>query len=130
MNKLIKALKKAVGKDSIHCRHCRIFLRLSILGNFQIFLVPDQGKCAALIDTISVSSCCCFCFFMWYQEKAKYLPDKNCISCSRHKIVLRLAYFGVKMTSLFQEHKTVRKAAYLGKLELCISFKDIKSSGK
>ena len=69
-------------------------------------------------------------FFTGYPENTKYPPDKNCVSCSSHKIVRKLAYLGVKMMSLNQKHKTVMSVANLGVSKLHISFKGIKSSGK
>ena len=41
-------------------------------------------------------------------------PIKNCVSCSRGKIVWKVAYLGVKLTSLGQKHNIVRKVNYLG----------------
>ena len=41
-------------------------------------------------------------------DNAKYPPDKNCTSCSRHKIVWKLAYLRVKMTSLVLKHNIIR----------------------
>ena len=49
--------------------------------------------------------------FTGYPENAKYPPDNNCISCSRHKIVWKLAYLGVRITLLFLKHKIVRKVS-------------------
>ena len=76
------------------------------------FFFSDQGRPAALTSTIRL--------FIGYLENAKYPPDKNCVSCSRHKIVGKLAYLGVKMTSLVQEHKNVVKVAYLSVSELLL----------
>ena len=73
--------------------------------------------------------CPCF-FFIGYPENAKCPPDKNCVSCSRHKISQKLAYLSVKMMLLIQEHKFVRKVADLSVWELHISFKGIGLSGK
>ena len=64
--------------------------------------------------------------FIENMVNAKHSPDKNCASCSRHKIVWKLAYLNVEMTSLVQEHKNVKKVAYLGVSKLRISFKSIK----
>ena len=68
--------------------------------------------------------------FIGYQENEKYSPDKNCVFCSSHKIILKLAYHAVKMTSLDKKHKIVMKVASLGVSKLRISFTDVKSSGK
>ena len=51
--------------------------------------------------------------FVGYTENAKYPPGNNCVSRSSHKIG-KLAYLGLKITSLDQKHKIVRKAFYLG----------------
>ena len=82
------------------------FLRKSIFGDFQIFVVSGQEKHAASIGII--------CFFKGYPENAKYSPDKTCMSCSSHKIVWKLVYLGGKMMSLDQTHKIVMKVANLG----------------
>ena len=50
------------------------------------------------------------------------------VSRSSHKIVGKLAYLGVKMTSLDRKHKIVMKVANIGVSKLRISLKDIKSS--
>ena len=92
----------------------------SIFSDFLIFAVADQGKHAASIGAI--------CLFIGYLENAKHPPNKNCVSCSKHKIVWKL--FGVKMMSHFQKHKIVMKVAYLDVSKFHISFKGIKSSGK
>ena len=52
--------------------------------------------------------------FIGYPENAKYPPDNNCISCSRHKIVWKLAYLGVEITLLILKHKIVRKVSFFG----------------
>ena len=52
-------------------------------------------------------------FFIEYPENAKSLRNKNCESRSCNKTVGKLAYLGVKMTSLDQKHKNVMKAACL-----------------
>ena len=67
-----------------------------------IFVVFDQGNHAALFDTIRSF------IFIQYPENAKYPPDKNCMPCSRHKIMWKLAYLIVKMTSLIQKLEIVR----------------------
>ena len=73
---------------------CKFFLG----GDFQFFVVSDQGKHTALISTIH--------FFTGYMENAKYPPDKNCVSCSRHKIIWKLAYLRVrKLCILFEGTK-------------------------
>ena len=69
-------------------------------------------------------------FFMRFPENAKYPPDENCLSCSSHKIMWKLVCLGVKMMSLDQKHKIIMKVANRSVSNLCISFKDIKSSGK
>ena len=106
------------------------FLHMSIFGNFPIFVVSGQVKCAVLIGTILFS----FSFFFWggisYLENTKYPLDKNCVSCSGHKVVWKLAYRGVKMVSFIQEQKIVMKVAYLSVSKLHTSFKGIKLSGK
>ena len=71
-----------------------------------IFVASGQGKHASLTGTI--------CFFIGYPENAKYLPAKNCVSHSSHKIVGKLAYLSVKMVSLYQKHKIVVKVANIG----------------
>ena len=68
--------------------------------------------------------------FIGYLEDAKYPPDKYYISCSRHKILWKLAYLSVKMTSLDQKHKIIINFANFGVSKLHISFQDIKLSGK
>ena len=68
--------------------------------------------------------------FTGYPENAKYLPDKNCVSRSSHKIAWKLAYLGVKMTSLDQTHKIVMKVANIDVSKLRFSLKDIKSPRK
>ena len=93
-------------------------LSSSIFGDFLIFVVSGQGMRAALIGTIH--------FFIGYPENVKYPPNKNCLSCSSHKIIRKRVYLSVKMTSLDQKHKTVMKVACLGVSQLCISFKYIK----
>ena len=50
-------------------------------------------------------------FFIGYQENAKYILDKNCLSCSRHKIVCKLSFLNVKMTQLVKKYKTVMNVA-------------------
>ena len=77
--------------------------------------------------TILLCCCCCgfFVFFVGYPENAKYPPDKNCVSCSRHKIVWKLVHLGVKMTSLVQKHKSVMKHVNFGVSKLHISFRKI-----
>ena len=54
---------------------------------------------------------------------------KNCISCSSHKIIWKLAYLYAKMW-LDQKHKIVMKLVNLGVSKLCVSLKDISSSRK
>ena len=98
------------------------FLCKSVFGNFFIFAVSDGGKHAALIGTIRL--------FIGYLQNAKYPLDKNCVSCSGHKMVWKLAYRGVKMVSFIQEQKIVMKVAYLSVSKLHTSFKGIKLSGK
>ena len=88
------------------------FLRESSYGDFQIFVVSCQGKHAASIGTIHV--------FKRYPENAKHPPDKNCASCSSHKIIRKLAYLGVKMASLNQKNKIVMKVANLSVSKLRI----------
>ena len=66
--------------------------------NFHIFVVSCQGKHSPLIGTT--------CFFIGRPENAKCLPNKNCISCSRHEIIWKRAYLAVKMTSLDQKDKS------------------------
>ena len=70
---------------------------------FLIFVVSGQGKRAALIGTI--------CFFIGYLGNAKYPPNKNCVSCSSHRVVLKLAYLNVKITLLDQKRKVIVKVA-------------------
>ena len=65
-------------------------------------------------------------FFIAYPENAKYPHEKNCVPCSSHKIVWKLAYLCVKMTSLYQRYKLVMKITNLGVSKLLISVKDIK----
>ena len=73
---------------------------------FLDFVVSDLKKHAASIGTNQ--------FFIGYLENAKYPPNKNCIPCSRNKIVWKLAYLSEKITSLIKKHKIVRKVAYPG----------------
>ena len=54
------------------------FLRKFMFGNFQIFVVSDQGKCALSIGTIP--------FFIGYMENAKCQPNQNCVACSNIKL--------------------------------------------
>ena len=70
------------------------FVRKSSLGDFQIFVVSGRRQRAASIGTIR------FYFSIGYPENAKCPPDKNGVSCSSHKVIGKLAYLGVKMTSL------------------------------
>ena len=56
-------------------------------------------------------------FLTEYPENAKYPPDKNCESCSRHKIIWKLAHLSIKMTSLIQNTKL---SAYPGIYKNCI----------
>ena len=108
-------------------------LRKLIFHNFCIFVVSGQGKHAASIGTIL--------FFIGYPANEKYPPNRNCICCSSHKIVWKLACLGVKMTSLDRKQnchescqspcakimylipwcKIVRKVAYLSVRKLCKS---------
>ena len=69
-------------------------------------------------------------FFKGYLESAKYPLNKNYVSCSSRKIIVRLAYLSVKIMSLNEKHKIVMKVASLSVSVLRISFKEIKSSGK
>ena len=46
-------------------------------------------------------------------ENAKYAPDKNCVSCSRHKITWKLACLCVEKTSLIQKQKPSGKLPIL-----------------
>ena len=87
-----------------------------------MFVASGQGKHAASIDNI--------CFFIGYLENAKYPSNKNCVSCLSHKITEKLANLGVKMTLLDQKDKIVMKVANIGVSKLCLSLKDIKSSGE
>ena len=80
------------------------FLRKSLSGDYWIFVVSDQGKDAASTGIIWI--------FIRYPENAKYSPNKNCMSCSRQKIVWKLAYLRVKMTSLIQKRIIIKKVAY------------------
>ena len=98
------------------------FLHRSILVDFWIFLVSEQGMRAVSIRLYFSSF-----FSEGYLESAKYPPDTNCISYSRHEIVWKLTYLGVKMTPLIQKHKIVMKATYLSVTNLHFSFKGIKS---
>ena len=70
------------------------------------------------------------CSFLGYPENAKYLPNKNCISCSNHKIMSKLAYLSVEMMSLDQKHKNHHESCSICVPKLRLSFKGIKSSGK
>ena len=99
--------------------------------SFLIFVASGQEKNAALISIIR--------FFIGHLENANYLPDKNCVSLSNHKNIEKLAYLGVKMTSLdktqnrhesckyrcikiaylVERHKIVRKVAYPRVRKLC-----------
>ena len=99
------------------------FLHKSIFGNLCIFVAYGQGNWAAS------NGITCF-FFIQNPQNAIYPCDKNCLSCSCHKIVWKLAYLSVKMMPLNQKDKIVMKVANLGVSKLCILFKDIKSSGK
>ena len=101
------------------------FLCKLIFGDFQIFVVSGQGKCAASIGTTTSHF-----VFIEYPEIAKCPPDKNGVSCSRHKLVRKLAYLGVKMSSLYQKDKIITRVANINVSKLRISLKDIKSSGK
>ena len=89
------------------------FLHESIFGNLQISVVFWPGKACCVDVNIHV--------FIGYPENAKYPPDKNCVSSSSHKIVWKLGCLSVKVMSLNQKHKIVRKVAYLGvrKLHRC-----------
>ena len=98
------------------------FLCMSIFGDFQIFVVTCQEKCAALMCTIV--------FFLGYPENVKYPPCQNCISCSSQNHLETCIYLGVKMTSLDQKHKIVMKVANLGISKSRIPFSDIKLLGK
>ena len=69
-------------------------------------------------------------FFVGYPENAKLLPHKNCVSCSRYKIIWKLASCSVKMTSLVKKHKNIMKVAYRDISKLCISSEGIKFSAK
>ena len=96
------------------------FLRKSIVGalDFCCFLTRNAW-------------CVFFVFvFLGYPENAKYPPDENVVSCSSHKMVGKLAYLGLKMTSLNHKHKIVVKVASIGVSKLHISLKDLKLSGK
>ena len=93
------------------------FLAISL---FLFFLAKESMLCRLVL----------FFFFIGYQENAKYPPNKSCVSCSSHKIIWKLVYLGIEMTSLDQKHNIVRKVANLCVSKLCISFKDIKSSGE
>ena len=89
---------------------------------FQIFSVSSQGKHAAWIHTIH--------FFIEYSQNAKHPPDKKYVSCSSRKIVRKLAYLAVKMTSLDLKLQIVMKVPNLRVSKLHISFRDIKLSEK
>ena len=95
----------------------------------------------AKVDFWRFSDFCCFwptkaccvnwCYvFLGYPENTKYPFHKNCVSSSWYRIIWKLAYLGVKMTSFIQKHKLVVKVAYFGVAKFSISFKGIKSSGK
>ena len=70
-----------------HCWYCLNYISSPswnfcvsrFFGDFRIWVVSDQGKCAVSIGTIRL--------FIRYPENAKYPPDRNGVSCSRHKIV-------------------------------------------
>ena len=125
--RLVKCSKKRKESER-HIAAITQFLCQSIFHDFQIFVASGREKRAASIVTIH--------FFLGgypfigYPENAKYPPDKNCISCSRYKTVLKLAYLSVKMAPLYQKDKTVMKVSNLSVSKFQISFKDIKSSGK
>ena len=97
-------------------------MRKSSFGDFLIFVVSGQEKCAVLISIIH--------YFLGYPEITKYLLNKSCLSCLSHKIVGKLAYLGVKMMSHNQKDKIIMKVASIGVSKLRIWLKDIKSPGK
>ena len=68
---------------------------------FLFFLTMESVMCRLVL---SRSFYILFCRVP--RENVKYPTDKNCISCSRHKIVWKLVCLGVKMTSLVHKHKS------------------------
>ena len=72
------------------------------LGDLQIFVVSGLGKRALSVGTV--------CFFLGYLGTAKCPPEKNCVFCSSHEIVGKLAYLSVKMMSLDQKHKNCHES--------------------
>ena len=95
-------LNLTAGACAYHC-HCRMFTSLSV-GDFLIFVVSEQGKCAAWVGTIQ------FCLLVSGTQNMQNIHPIR-IACSRHKIVWNL---GVKMMSPVQRHKIIRKIANLG----------------
>ena len=93
-------------KEQRHIVATAEFVGKSISSDFQIFDVFDQSKHDVTIGTIHS--------LKGTPKKAKYPPNKNCISCSKQKNVWKLVYFGVKMKSLVQKHRIIRDIAYLG----------------
>ena len=98
------------------------FLRKSNFADLWLLIVSKQGDRAASIGTIPVLFVCLFvCLFLGYTGKAKYLLDRNCASCSRHKIVWKFACLGRKMTPFVQKHKKSSRKLPISVYENCVS---------
>ena len=79
------------------------FLCKSIFGDFQIFFISAGGKHAVSLKKFGTIRC-----YIGYLENAIYPPDKN---ISKTFNQLEFAYLSVKMVSLIQKHKSIRKGA-------------------
>ena len=96
-------------KEQRHIVATAEFVGKSISSDFQIFDVFDQSKHDVTIGTIHS--------LKGTPKKAKYPPNKNCVTYSRHKIVWKVAYLGVsnhQESCLSQCKKTVKNFSKSG----------------
>ena len=88
-------------------------------------MLPLQNFCVSQVLVIFLiffcfwprKACCVYWYYSFFircrENDTKYPPYKSCIyiSCSRHKIVWKLAYLSVRMMSLIQK-QTIRKVSF------------------